>query len=184
LPAQPDGAGTRRQERFAGLAEAGDPPGDPPGGRGDAGHVAAPELGDGAEARLQPPGAGGAGSPTSRLGGGSFGELGGGEDLWGGAGSPGGGRGGSGPGAGAAGGPAAGSGGAPGGRPLLLAPLGNIAAGEGGVLVDPTDEEAFLRFAEDTAVDPEAKLKAMLGAFFGTEAEALAKQSGEAKGGK
>jgi len=52
---------------------------------------------------------------------------------------------------------------------LLLAPMGNVGVGEGGVLVDPTDEDAFLRFAEDESVDAEAKLRAMLGAFFSGE---------------
>jgi hypothetical protein len=60
--------------------------------------------------------------------------------------------------------------------------MGNIGVGAGGVLVDPTDEDAFLRFAEDEALDPEAKLRAMLGAFFGAEAEE--KAAADAKAAK
>ena len=188
LPTRPDGitttTSTSRQDRFAGLAA----DSIPPQGTSPANHLVIPELPHGGGGH----GGGGGGSSISS----------GGEDLWGGAGSPGGGPSKSGgvtfsDGGGVQGGGGGGSGGdeagiagdaAAGGNTvgsnssgLLLAPLGDIAAGEGGVLVDPTDEEAFLRFAENSEVNPETKLKAMLGAFFGAETEAQAKQRDESK---
>jgi hypothetical protein len=184
LPTRPDGTTTTtsRQDRFAGLAA----DSIPPQGTKTTNHLVIPEL---------PYNGGGHGS------GGSSSISSGGEDLWGGAGSPGGGPsksggvtfsdgralgGGSGGGGGEkeAGGTGAAAGGdavAASSGGLLLAPLGDIAAGEGGVLVDPTDEEAFLRFAENSEVNPETKLKAMLGAFFGAETEAQSKQSADAE---
>jgi|MDSY01.1.fsa_nt_gb diketogulonate reductase-like aldo/keto reductase len=47
-----------------------------------------------------------------------------------------------------------------------------VGLGEGGVLLDPNDETAFMRFAEDENVEPEEKLKSMLGLFFSAEASA------------
>ena len=60
-------------------------------------------------------------------------------------------------------------------EPAELDPLEKegVTLGEGGVLLDPNDETAFMRFAEDESVDPEEKLKSMLGAFFSAEAAAV-----------